>query len=179
MSFHGKNSNNPQKSIFITNVFFGEKKALLADNAGTFHAFKSLFGFGHVFSFVAVNCFTFWNLVWICEGFWQIFALECALCCCMLIVIGQWTLTLACLAYPGYFGSDPHKGFILQMAHFMSSQKNLLFFCYLCPVLFWAATRECWLYANGWSLARGATLCWNCVSNHLPRCQPQNKRQPW
>ena len=48
--------------------------------------------------YVAVNCFTFWNLVWICEGFWQIFALECALCCCMLIVIGQWTLTLACLA---------------------------------------------------------------------------------
>ena len=88
-----------------------KKKALLADNAGTFHAFKSLFGFGHVFSFVAVNCFTFWNLVWICEGFWQIFALECALCCCMLIVIGQWTLTLACLAYPAYFGSDPHKGF--------------------------------------------------------------------
>ena len=66
--------------------------------------------------------------MWICEGFWQIFALECALCCCMLIVIGQWTLTLACLAYPGYFGSDPHKGFILHRAHFMSSpQKNYLF----------------------------------------------------
>ena len=72
--------------------------------------------------------------MWICEGFWQIFALECALCCCMLIVIGQWTLTLACLAYPGYFGSDPHKGFILQMAHFMSSQK--IFYLFVTCVLF-------------------------------------------
>ena len=52
----------------------------------------------------------------------------------MLIVIGQWTLTLACLAYPGYFGSDPHKGFILQMAHFMSSQK--IFYLFVTCVLF-------------------------------------------
>ena len=72
--------------------------------------------------------------MWICEGFWQIFALECALCCCMLIVIGQWTLTLACLAYPGYFGSDPHKGFILQMAHFMPPQK--IFYLFVTCVLF-------------------------------------------
>ena len=179
MSFHWKNSNNPQKSIVITNIFFGER-FWLADNTGTFHAFKSLFGFGHVFSFVAVNCFTFWNLVWICEGFWQIFALECALCCCMLIVIGQWTLTLACLAYPGYFGSDPHKGFILQMAHFKSSQK--IFYLFVTCVLFFSEQQlgnagKC--MQMGEVRLAGATLCWNCVSNHLPRCQPQNKRQPW
>ena len=177
MSFHGKNSNNPQKSIFITNVFFVEKKALLADNAGTFHAFKSLFGFGHVFSFVAVNCFNFWNLVWICEGFWQIFALECALCCCMLIVIGQWTAlpTLATLgviltkdlSFKWPFSSPPKKNFYL----------------FLCTcVLFFSEQQlgnagKC--MQIGKVLQAGATLCWNCVSNHLPRCQPQNKRQPW
>ena len=34
---------------------------------------------------------------------------------------------LPCL-YPGYFGSDPHKGFILPRVHFMSSQKKIYLF---------------------------------------------------
>ena len=117
--------------------------------------------------------------MWICEGFWQIFALECALCCCMLIVIGQWTLTLACLAYPGYFGSDPHKGFILHRAHFMSSQK--IFYLFVTCVLFFSEQQlgnagKC--MQMGEVGQAGATLCWNCVCEQPLATLPASEQTP-